>query len=347
MGRAEDIFEKIIKDGEIAINEFILARKSEELFLDFKRSSDNDSGRMLHQNDRENLAKAISGFGNSEGGVIVWGIDCSKDIDHADVAHTKYTIQNVKRFVSWLEGVVSGCTVPPHTKVQHHYIVLNNKDEGFVATLIPKSDHAPHQVAVHGKFQYQYYIRAGSNFERTPHAVLAGMFGRRPQPHVFHKFIIGPAELINEKEIKIQVGFMIHNQGPGIASDLFMNVMVISTPSDNCKLLFAPTDPNNWMGQFAFARQMSVISKPDVRLAPESFIQPFVMYLFLAPPYSKKLKIDGICGCGQSPSYKFRLENDSSTIDKLYNDFLDKSKKGLLDMNERHNFVSNVLNIKT
>lgn len=345
MGRAEDIFEKIIKNGEIAINEFILARKSEELFLDFKRSADAGSGRILHQNDRENLAKDISGFGNSEGGVIVWGIDCSKDKDHSDVAHTKYPVQNVKRFVSWLEGVVSGCTVPPHNKVQNHCIVINNKDEGFVVTLIPKSDYAPHQVVVSGKYQYRYYIRAGSNCEHTPHAVLAGMFGRRPQPHVFHNFIIGPAELINEKEIKIQVGFMIRNQGPGIASDLFMNVMVISTPGDNCKILFDPIDPNNWMGQFAFGRQISVISKPDVRLAPESFIQPFTLDLFLVPPFSKKLTIDGICGCGQSPSYKFRLENDSGTIKELYDDFLDKSTKGLLTIDNRHDFVENVLNI--
>ncbi|MDP3297813.1 MAG: ATP-binding protein [Thermodesulfovibrionia bacterium] len=346
MGRAEDIFEKIIKDGEIAINEFILARKSEELFLDFKRSADNGSGSKLNDIDREHLAKAISGFGNSEGGVIVWGIDCSKDKDHADVAHTKYPVQNVKRFVSWLEGVVFGCTVPPHTKVQHHYIVLENKDDGFVATLIPKSDHAPHQIAVHGKLQYQYYIRAGSNFERTPHAVLAGMFGRRPQPHVFHNFVIGPADLLDEK-VKIQVGFMIRNQGPGIASDLFINALVISIPGDNCKVWFEIVDQNNWMGQFAFERQISVISKLDVRLAPESFVQPFVMTLYLVPPFTEKLIIDGICGCGQSPSYKFRLENDSSTIDKLYNDFFDESKKGLLDMDKRHDLVANVLNITT
>lgn len=62
MGRPEDILEKIVKDGKSAIDEFVLARQSEELFLDFKRSSDNGSGKSLSQNDRENLAKAISGF---------------------------------------------------------------------------------------------------------------------------------------------------------------------------------------------------------------------------------------------------------------------------------------------
>ena len=195
VGRAEDIFEKIKKAGEQAIDEFIIDRKSEELFLEFKRSSDNGSWSKLSDLDREHLAKAISGFGNSEGGVIVWGIDCSKDKDHADVAHAKYPIQNVKRFVSWLEGIVSGCTVPPHTKVQHQDIILDGKTgNGFVVTLIPKSNHAPHQVV--GK--YHYYIRAGSNFVHTPHAVLAGMFGRRPQPDVYHNYSVLPAEIIED-----------------------------------------------------------------------------------------------------------------------------------------------------
>ena len=80
MGRAEDIFERIKKEGEAAIDEFILTRKAEELFLDFKRSADNGSGLKLDNKDREHLSKAISGFGNSECGVIVWGTDCSKDI---------------------------------------------------------------------------------------------------------------------------------------------------------------------------------------------------------------------------------------------------------------------------
>jgi hypothetical protein len=78
MERAKELFEKIKSDGKSAIEEFIFTHKTEELFLDFKRSADNGNGQRLHQNDRKNLAKAISGFGNSEGGVVIWGVDCSK-----------------------------------------------------------------------------------------------------------------------------------------------------------------------------------------------------------------------------------------------------------------------------
>jgi hypothetical protein len=81
MDRCREIYERIVTQGKAAIEGFIADRRAEELFLDFKRSSNNGSEPRLSDNDRKNLAKAISGFGNSEGGVIVWGVDCSSNDD--------------------------------------------------------------------------------------------------------------------------------------------------------------------------------------------------------------------------------------------------------------------------
>ena len=71
MGRAEDLLSRIEVGGEMAIDRMIEDRQCEELFLDFKRSADNGSGARLDSTDRNDLAKAISGFGNSEGGVVI------------------------------------------------------------------------------------------------------------------------------------------------------------------------------------------------------------------------------------------------------------------------------------
>src|SRR5436190_23385554 len=111
MGRAEDLFARFCDKGVAAIDDLITDRVSEELFLDFKRSTDQGAGTRLHQSDRNNLAKAISGFGNSEGGLVVWGVDCRNIPAVGDVAGSKFPIKNPRRFVSWLEGAVSGCTV--------------------------------------------------------------------------------------------------------------------------------------------------------------------------------------------------------------------------------------------
>src|SRR5438045_2371206 len=113
MDRAEELYQRIVEHGENAIDEFIANRVSEESFLDFKRSSDGGAKQKLSDNDRNNLARAISGFSNSEGGIIVWGVDCSKDFEGADVAKAKFPICNPKRFLSWMESAISGCTVPP------------------------------------------------------------------------------------------------------------------------------------------------------------------------------------------------------------------------------------------
>ena len=336
MGRAEDIFEKIVKEGESAIDDFVRTRQFEELFLDFKRSADNGSGQNLSQNDRENLAKAISGFGNSEGGVIVWGIDCSKDQDYADVAHTKVQLQNPRRFASWLEGAVSGCTVPPHSGVRHHYLLLQGEDKGFVATYVPKSNTAPHQAV--GKLQY--FMRAGSSFFPVPHAILAGMFGRRPQPEIYQSYTIAPPKFdAATGALKISMGFLLVNRGPGIASDLFMNAWVMSIPGEKCQILFEAPDRNSWTGNWAFGRHISLVSKPGIRLPPRTQLQPITMHMELSPPFSKVLTIDATCGCGQAPPYRFAISKEGPSIEKFYEEISMIAKRRKLT-DDDHTMIS-------
>src|SRR5690349_18712751 len=131
MNRARDLFNRFKTEGEAAIDSFISARKSEELFMDFKVSANNGSGARLHGSDRAALAKGISGFGNSEGGVLVWGVRCKRDKALGDVPVEKVPIENPARFVSWLEGEVSGCTVPPHNLVQHLSLSHASATAGF------------------------------------------------------------------------------------------------------------------------------------------------------------------------------------------------------------------------
>ena len=73
MSRADEIWAQLESRGSEFVNELIANMASEELYLDFKRSTDENADRRLHDDDRKNLGKAISGFGNSDGGVIIWG----------------------------------------------------------------------------------------------------------------------------------------------------------------------------------------------------------------------------------------------------------------------------------
>lgn len=263
MGRAEDLFERISSSGEAAIDQFITDRQSEELFLDFKRSSDNGSGARLHDRDRDNLAKAISGFANSEGGVIVWGVDCRPNQELGDVAAAKTSVQNPRRFKSWLENAVSGLTLPPHPGVLHLAVEGAGDHLGFVATYIPKSHMAPHQCLR----PPQYYMRAGSNFEPVPHGVLAGMFGRSPQPVIFHMWSAPPAELDQNGRAKFKIGLLLTNRSPVIARDVYLSVTVFP-PGGNSTIAVEFPDLQNWAGTQAFGCMTQILCKETFRLAP-------------------------------------------------------------------------------
>jgi len=80
------------------IDEFLEIGQQEHLHLDFKTVNKT----QMDRDDRKNLAKCISGFANSDGGVIVWGIEARKNEDGVDCAKNKRPIENIQQFLSRL-----------------------------------------------------------------------------------------------------------------------------------------------------------------------------------------------------------------------------------------------------
>lgn len=335
MTRAHDLFELLEARGEAAIDDLIEERASEELFLDFKRSSDNGAGRRLSDRDRNNLIKAISGFANSAGGVIVWGVDCSPDDDNADVARAKHPIQNVVRYVSNLQGAISGATIPVVNTVRHHPIARKD-GTGFVVTLIPESQNAPHQVV--GK--NVYYIRAGSDFVPAPHQVLAGMFGRRPQPNVYAMFTVNPAADQNGRII-LQYDIVVTNGGPGIASDVFCTAMVIEAFGEETQLSWELLDNENWTGHFVFGRQISIMSRPEFRLPPKAFLTPLRLRIEVQGQITEGLNISGNLGCSGAPPWHLEISRSPDQLRQLQEEYLERRE--VLTQADRHRIATDFL----
>ena len=284
MSRAEDIFQKLIYFGEDAIDEFIINRQTEELFLDFKQAvSDGKNFTTLHRDDRKNLAKAISGFGNSEGGVVVWGVECSRNVEIGDVAKAKMKVQNVHRFLSWLENAISGCTIPSHNKVRNHIVSVDANGDGFVATYIPKSELAPLMTTIGNTF----YIRSGSNNVPAPYSVLAGMFGRRPQAEIDLMITDKKLEILDNSEADIlypssidcppdkylKIGFAIrgHNESNVIARELYLSCTTASDGGEYNKVRFLNY---NQMDTIAgIEEQLNIITRPELRVPPRSTVR--------------------------------------------------------------------------
>jgi hypothetical protein len=190
----------------------------------------------------------------------------------------------------------------------------------------------------------QYYIRAGSDFVPTPHDVLAGMFGRRPQPHVYHHFLLSEAELKRDT-LNVSLGIAVHNEGPGIASDIFVICLLRELPGPNCTMRFAPHDKTNWTGGMELGRQINLISAPGYRLPPGAMAQPLAVHLSLAPPFEHDLKISGSAGSGQSQKYEFSIGSTASNIEQEYNDFIGFSRKNSFKENQKHEIASSILGV--
>jgi len=307
MSRAQDLFDRLVQGGEAEVLSFIAQSFTEELFLDYKRSADDGSGVTLHNRDRANLGRAISGFGNSEGGLIIWGVDCRNDPTRGDIPTGPIRIQDPTRFKSWLEQATSGLTIPPHDGVRHHTI-----PQGFVLSFVPSGMHAPYQTVG----EQSYYMRAGSNFVRTPHAVLAGMFGRRPQPDIKSRYFVQSVPtLVSSGVVKTQISIVLHNYGRGIAENVFLNLRITSHPGRQCVIQFQPSEEKDvWWGRFALEREMHLITRSGYPLPPEAYIVPVSLEIILQNPIEDNFSFEGSCGALGGETWRFEFKSDIADI---------------------------------
>ncbi len=332
MSRAEDIFNRLVYFGEDAIDEFILDLQTEELFLDFKKAaSTGQKMYTLHRDDRKNLAKAISGFGNSEGGVIVWGVECSRDVEIGDVAKAKVKVKNVHRFLSWLEGAISGCTLPSHNKVRNHIIASDANGDGYIATYIPKSETAPLMSTVGNRI----YIRSGSNNVPAPYSVIAGMFGKRPQPNIdliienkkieiienADEDVLYPKSIDNPPEKYVKISFMLaaENNSNAIAREIYLSCNTRETGGDYNKVRFSA---NNQMDSVSgIEGQINLISRADLRLPPRGMLKFTDMSIVLAKEeIDEDFNIMGVIGAENAAPKDFRIRISQEKLKKFITD---------------------------
>lgn len=317
IGRAAEIFNRLESDGRAALDAFFAERKAEELFLDFKRSADNGDGERLHETDRKNLARALSGFANSEGGVIVWGVDASKAADRADVARTLVPIRNVARYVSWLEQAVSGSVVPPAPGVRSIIVFEDTDHNGVAATLIPQSPRAPHQTATHSENR-RYYIRAGSSFEPAPHGLLAALFGHRPLPDIEISTTVGTAFPSSMLELTIELDLC--NYGPGLVSDIYFNLQPVILPGERCAYASSPDDGDLWVVRKSRDGK-HLVTREGFRLAPGARIPIMRPRITLLPPFTNRLQIRGNGGAAGCEPVDFELSCTAVSVLHVYDVF--------------------------
>lgn len=156
------------------IERYVADGKAETLQLDFKTVADQP---MRNADDKRNFAKALSGFANSDGGIVVWGIQTDK-IDDVDAAVSERPIPSAQALEGRLLELESEAASPNIDGVRHK-AMQRSDGSGFAATLVPASDRGPHMAKLG---ENKYYKRSGTSFRPCEHFDLEDMFGRRPKP---------------------------------------------------------------------------------------------------------------------------------------------------------------------
>ena len=180
MSGSRDLFKRIKAGGRAIFDQMLSDRWIENPILDFKRVA-NDAAPMIPESVKT-YAEALSGFANSEGGVIVWGVDCRKGgQDEADCVSALNPISGLKRFEGDLQQYASSCVSPGVSGIEHFCIEdVSGSDKGFAVTFVPKGEGEPHMARA--KNQHRFYYRSGFSFLIMEPWMLADRYGRRPQP---------------------------------------------------------------------------------------------------------------------------------------------------------------------
>ena len=205
---AKEIYTKLNAEADI---QNLIQGQVENLYVDFKTKFDH-SVKDVDPELQKVLSKAISGFANADGGVIVLGVDAPQN-----QTPTLKPINHHVEFEQEVNSYISRATSFAVQGVEVKSFSVSNPSGGIVIVYVPKSDLAPHCSLKDKK----YYQRVGDSFIPMEHYQLADMFGKRHQPVLFpNVFLTGD---INTRG-KIELVLGIRNVGRSVARFLLLEV---------------------------------------------------------------------------------------------------------------------------
>lgn len=193
-------------------------------WVDWKQANGLENNKVLGRDDKRNLAKCLSAFANTAGGLIAWGISDERELkpfpQYED--HLRHQLR-----------LVASATVPPIVGVDAVAVPHEDGTGGFVITYVPRSEGAPHQVSLDVEGKGLYLGRFGSECKHLDHYRVTDLLGRRPGAvfkFVEHKRILwkwhstGIASDDGYHTIALEMGITLANLGAQSAHNVFGTV---------------------------------------------------------------------------------------------------------------------------
>lgn len=174
-------YDELVSGGETAIES--LLGKQENLELEFKANDHREPifiDGALTKPGKRILAKEISAFANSAGGVIVFGMDCRK-IDGVDQAEKLTPIPVISRAETTVRDAASELLQPRHDGIRVASIPSKEgADAGYIVVDVPRSERRPHRSEATD--QKQYFKRSGGSAFAMEHYDIEDAFKRISSP---------------------------------------------------------------------------------------------------------------------------------------------------------------------
>lgn len=313
MGRAEDLFARIESRGVAYLRELADAAKAEEAHLEFKGRRPGTPCAGFQPEDRVNLIRALSGFANSDGGVVIWGVGRDKR-GGSDVPTLDNPLADCRSFCGRIEDAVSGCTTPPVPGVRSIAIPIDaDAPAGFVGTLIPASPVAPHQT-IDPK---GYLMRSGSSFVPVMHSVLSGLFGRQPRPALMAEFDIGELRLegwTDDRLAVLDLGYRLRNIGAVVARDLYLAWHFKGLGGPKCRVEDFRGSHERYQVDSTDGTRGTCLAAPGNRLAP--FAEQLVKShnIIWRPPLEGAFQLVLTYGCDGLAPTQVQLNLDATSL---------------------------------
>ncbi|HIA52081.1 MAG TPA: ATP-binding protein [Candidatus Melainabacteria bacterium] len=154
------LFKQFQNGGLDFIKSLAEKKATESEVLDFKLAKNADG--QLETEDKANLAKALSGFSNTRGGLLVWGVYCAEDKNGEDCVQSFKPIANVAAFKSAVTSSICQLTAPAVQGVETVCILeKEHATAGYLILHVPAS-----AILIESVFKKckGFYERAGTSF---------------------------------------------------------------------------------------------------------------------------------------------------------------------------------------
>lgn len=203
-----------------AVQDLIDSGEVEGQILERKAPQGPRIGRDL----RAKLAGAASGFANTGGGVILWGVSTVRHASsELDVLTQIEPIGNVRKFAQQIDQSLAASTVPRLRLTPTRVLTERSGDtKGIGVTLISETPGDPVQSSADQLF----HIRTGAEFNVMPYEIIQRMFAGAAGPILRPVFVAG---IVNRREPGIwEIPIIVENQSSAAAKDATISVEILN-----------------------------------------------------------------------------------------------------------------------